>query len=138
MVGVRSVHSWDFNVADWTSTSIGKIQLLWLIASKSVDARDHCIWHRDIIPTTPNKFLSCVELHKFEAALQVSTGPKRNGALCYGVLAVARSIFLVHLKLLSNLETQVFFVIEDLTRHDGFWAQSIRNSTLRWEEIKQF
>ena len=32
------------------------------------------------IPTTPNNSLSCVERHKFEAALQVSTGPKRNEA----------------------------------------------------------
>ena len=81
---------------------------------------------------------SCVERNKFEAALQVSTGPKRNGALCSGVLAVARSIFLMHLIVLSNLETHLFFVIKDLTRHDGFWSQSIRNSTLSWEEIKQF
>ena len=86
----------------------------------------------------PNNFISCVEHHKSEAALQVSTGPKRNGALCSGVLDVASSILLMHLTVLSDLETQVFFVIEDLTRHDGFWAQSIRNTTLRWEEIKQF
>ena len=97
MVDVRWIHCWDFDVANWTSMSIGKKQLLWLIASKSVDARDHCIWHRDNIPTTPNNLLSCVERHKFEAALQVSTRPKQNGAFCYGLLAVARSIFLMHL-----------------------------------------
>ena len=138
MVGVRLVHSWYFNVAYWTSASIGKNQLLWLVAAKSVDARDHCIWHRDKIPTTPKMFPSCVERHKLDAALQVSTGPNQNGAFCSGVLAVARSILLMHLTVLSDLETQVFFVIEDLTRHDGFWAQSIRNSTILWEEIKQF
>ena len=44
----------------------------------------------------------------------------------------------MHLTLLTDLETQVFVVIDDLTRHDGFWVQSIRNSTVRWEEIKQF
>ena len=44
----------------------------------------------------------------------------------------------MHLTILSFLEAQVFFVIEDITRHDSFWAQSIRNFTLSWEEIKQF
>ena len=44
----------------------------------------------------------------------------------------------MHLKVLYNMETQVFFVIKDLTVHDGFWAQSVRNSTLRLEEIEQF
>ena len=44
----------------------------------------------------------------------------------------------MNLTVFSDLETQVFFVIEDITRHDGFWAQSIRNLTLCWEEIKQF
>ena len=108
MVGVRSVHPWDFDIADGTSTSIGKKQLLWLVAALSVDTRDHCIWHRDNIPTTPNNFLSCVERHKFESALQVSTAPKLNGAFCSGVIAVARSIFLVHLAVMSDLEAQIF------------------------------
>ena len=138
MVGVRSVHPWDFDIADGTSTSIGKKQLLWLVAALSVDTRDHCIWHQDNIPTTPNNFLSCDDRNKFESALQVSSGPKRNGAFCSRVLAVAKIISLMHLTVLSDLEAQVFFVIKDLTRHDGFWPQSIRNSTLRWEEIKQY
>ena len=109
MVGVISVHFWDFNVTDWTSTSIGKNQLLWFIASKSVGARDNCIWHQDNTPTTPNNVFPVLNTMKFEAALQVSTGTKRNGALCSGVLAVVRRIFLMHLTVLSDLETQVFF-----------------------------
>ena len=114
MVGVRSVHSWDFDIADGPSTSIGKNQLIWLVASKSVDIHDHCIWHWDNIPNTP-KNKSCVEHHTFEAALHVSTGPKLNGALCSGVMAVARIINLMQLTVLSDMDTQVFFVIEDLT-----------------------
>ena len=43
----------------------------------------------------------------------------------------------MHLTVLSDMGTQVFFIIGDFTRHDGFWDQSIINSTLRWEEIKQ-
>ena len=50
---------------------------------------------------------------------------------------VARGILLVHLTVLSDLETQVLFVVKSLTRHDGFWAESIRNSSLRREEIEQ-
>ena len=117
MVGVRWVHSWYFDVANWTSASIVKNHLLWLVASKIVDARDHCIWHRDNNPTTPNNFLSCVERHKFKAVLQVSTGPKRNGALCSGVLDIARSIFLVQLTVLSNMETQVIFC-----NQESYWT----------------
>ena len=70
----------------------------------------------------PNNFLSCVAYHKFKSALQVSTGTKKNVTLCYGVLAIVRIILLVHLAVLSNMETQVFLVIEDLTGHDDFWT----------------
>ena len=138
MVDIRWIHSWDFDVADWTSRFIGKNKLLWLVDSKRIDARDQCIWNWDNIPTTPNNFLSCVERHKFKAALQVSIGTKRNGALCYGVLDISRSILLMHLTVFSNLETQVFLVINDLNGHYGFWTQSVINSALRWEEIEQF
>ena len=117
MVDAKWVHSWDFDVADWTSVSIGKDQLLWLVAAKRVDARDHCIWHRYNIQTTLNNLLSCVERYKFEAALQVSTRPKRNGTLCSGAMYIARIIFLVHRTVLSDMETQVFFVIENITGH---------------------
>ena len=119
-----------FHVTYWMSASIGLKHLLCLVGANSVDVRDHCIWHRYNIPTAPNVFLSCIERHTFKDALQVSTGPKRNGALCYGFLAIARSIFLMHITVLSNLETQLFFVINNITRYYGFWAQSIRNYTL--------
>ena len=33
---------------------------------------------------------------------------------------------------------QVFLVVEHLTRHNGFWTESIQNSSLRREEIEQF
>ena len=39
--------------------------------------------------------------------------------------------------LLTNLEMQVLLVVKRLTRHDCFWAESIRNSSLHWEEIEQ-
>ena len=108
--GISIWSAYAFDIANWMSTSINKNQLLWLVAAKSVDAHDHCIWHPDNIPTTPNNFLSCFERRKFEANLQVSTGTKQNGAFCYGVLAVSRSILLIHLTVLSDLEAQVFFV----------------------------
>ena len=44
----------------------------------------------------------------------------------------------MHLTVLFDLETQVFFVINNLTGHYGFWSQRVRNSTLRWEEVDQF
>ena len=105
MVNIRWIQFWDFNSANWTSVSIGKTQFLYLFAAKSVDLSDHCIRHWDKIPTAPNNFIFCVERHKFKAAMQVSTGPKLNGALFSRVLTIARSIFLVHLTVLSNLET---------------------------------
>ena len=44
----------------------------------------------------------------------------------------------MHLTVLSDMETQVFLVIDDLTGHDGFWTQSVRIPALCWEEIEQF
>jgi hypothetical protein len=46
--------------------------------------------------------------------------------------------FLVHLTTLPDLKTQVMFIIESLPRHDGFGAESIRNSPLWWEEVEEF
>ena len=43
----------------------------------------------------------------------------------------------MHLTVLSELQTQVLFVVERLTGHDGFRTESIRNSSLRREEIEQ-
>ena len=57
--------------------------------------------------------------------------------LVLGWRLFARGIFLVHLTVLSDLETQVLFVVKSLTRHDGFRAESIRNSSLHREEIEQ-
>ena len=138
MLGVKWVHSWDFDVADWTSASIGKNKFLWLVAAKSVVAPDHFVCHWYNVPTTHNNFISYVERHKFKATLQVSTGTKQNGAICYWVMAIARSILLMHLTVLSDMETRLFFVIENLTRHYGFGYQSAIYSALRWEEIDQF
>ena len=44
----------------------------------------------------------------------------------------------MHLTVLSNMDTQLFFVAKDLTAQNGLWNQSIRNSALCWEEIEQF
>ena len=43
----------------------------------------------------------------------------------------------MHLTVLSKLEMQVLFVVKSFTRHDGFWAEIIQDSSLRWEEIEQ-
>jgi hypothetical protein len=37
---------------------------------------------------------------------------------------------------MCNLETQVFLVVESLSRYDGLWAESVGNSSFRWEEIE--
>jgi hypothetical protein len=44
----------------------------------------------------------------------------------------------MHLTVLSNLETQAFLAVESLSRHDGLWAESVRNPSFRWEEIEHF
>ena len=103
-----------------------------LVAAKSVDLINHCIWIWDNIPSTPNNFFSFVKRHKSKYALLVSTGPKRNGALWSRVLTIARRILRMHLTLFSNLETKVFLVVEDLIGHDGFGSQSVRYSALCW------
>jgi hypothetical protein len=99
------MHSWDFGVADETSVSIGKNELLWLIASQRVHTCDHCIRHRNHISTSPNDFLSTAQSHKFESALQVSAWPQTDCSFRFGPLTVARGILLVHLTVLSDLET---------------------------------
>jgi hypothetical protein len=30
----------------------------------------------------------------------------------------------------------VLLVVESLSRHDGLWAESVRNSSFNWEEIE--
>jgi hypothetical protein len=37
---------------------------------------------------------------------------------------------------MSNLKTQVFFVVESLSRHNGLRAESVGNSSFLWEEIE--
>ena len=39
----------------------------------------------------------------------------------------------MYLTVLSNLETQLFLVVEGLTGHDGFGTQSVRYSSLSQE-----
>jgi hypothetical protein len=51
-------------------------------------------------------------------------------------LTIAQGIFLEHLTALYNLETQVYLVVESLSRHKGLWAESAGNSSFHWEEVE--
>ena len=63
------IHSWDFNISDEMSVSIGKNQLLRLIASQCIHTSDHHVRHGNDIPTSPNNFLSGIQSHELESTL---------------------------------------------------------------------
>jgi hypothetical protein len=99
------MRSWELRVADEMSVSIGKDELLWLVASQCIHTRNHCIRHWNRIPTSPNDFLSTAQSHKFESAMQISARSQTDSSFCSGPLTVAWGIFFVHLTVLSDLET---------------------------------
>jgi hypothetical protein len=68
--------------------------------------------------------------------LQIATGDKINLSLGAGNLAVVKVIFLVNLALLSDLQTQVFLVVQSLTGHDGFWNEGVGDISLRQKKQK--
>ena len=59
-------------------------------------------------------------------------GPSEMAPLVQGIWLLQ-----VHLAVLTNLENQVLLVVKRFTRHNRFWAESIRNPTLGREEIEQ-
>ena len=69
--------------------------------------------------------------------MQVSTWSKGNRALGSCTLTVAWFLLLVHLAVLTNLQAQMLLVIEGLARHDSLGAESVGDSSLRWEEIQE-
>jgi hypothetical protein len=82
-----------------------------------------------------SNFLSSIQRQELVSSLEITTGSKQNGTLSSWTLTIAPGIFLVHLTVLSHLETQVFLVVKSLSRH-GLWVESVGNSSFRWEEIE--
>jgi hypothetical protein len=74
IVLLLGIHSWDFNIADKTSVSIGEGHLLGLIAALWVDSINNEIRHGKYIPTAKNDFLAAVQSHKLESALKIAAG----------------------------------------------------------------
>jgi hypothetical protein len=153
-ISARSTPWMDFNVSrvktsairvshfivitDDASVAVSKSHLFGLVSTQSDYPFDDYIVHGNHVPTAPNNLLSCVQRHKFESTLQITTWSKSNGALATRMHTVSRGDFLVHLTILLNLKMPVMFIIETLPRHDGFGAQSIRNPPLWREEVKEF
>ncbi len=92
--------------------------------------------HGNHVPASASNFLSGIQSHKLVSTLKITTGSKQNGTLSSWTLTIVLGIFLMHLTVLSNLEAQVFLVVESLSSHNGLWAEHVGNSSLHWEEIE--
>jgi hypothetical protein len=105
------VHSWYFNIADKMPVSIGESHFMGMVTALCVDSINHKIGHGNDIPTATKYFSAAVQSHKLESALKIADGSKRNRSLGPSDLTVTRVVFLVHLAILSELETQMFLVV---------------------------
>jgi hypothetical protein len=68
------IHSWDFNIADNMSVSIGEGRVLGLITAECVDSINHEIRHGTDTPAATKNSLAAAQSHKLESALKIADG----------------------------------------------------------------
>jgi hypothetical protein len=74
VVILLGIHSWDFNIADKTSVSIGEGHFLGLITALCVDSINHEIRHGNDIPTATKTFIAAIQSHKLDSTLKIADG----------------------------------------------------------------
>jgi hypothetical protein len=99
------IHSWDFHISDETAMAVSEHHEAWLVFAQLVDTIDYDIRQKDHVPTASYNFLAGIQSHELETAFEISTWAKGN--LSFGAidLTVARSIFLMNLAILTDLQT---------------------------------
>jgi hypothetical protein len=77
----------------------------WLVFAQLINTIDYDIRKRDYIPTVSYNFLAGIQIHQLKTALEISTWSKGNRSFGASDLTVARSIFLMNLAILADLQT---------------------------------
>jgi hypothetical protein len=99
------IHSWDFLVSDETTMAVPECHKVWLVFAQLIDMTDNDIWKRDHVPTALYNFLARIQSHEPETALEISTWAKGNRSFGVSDLTVSRSIFLMNLEIMPDLQT---------------------------------
>ena len=107
-----SICSYYIDIYNWLFFYIPECDMLRLVLAKCVNLVKHCISHWYLLPTVPYDFLSCCQNHKVITALLVATWSQTNITLCYSFLVAVGCLILMHLTVLSILQSYMLFVIQ--------------------------
>jgi hypothetical protein len=99
------IHSWDFHISDETTMAVRELHKAWLVFVQLIETIDYDIRQRDHVPAASYNFLARILSHELETALEISTWAKANRSFGASDLTVSRSIFLMNLAILANLQT---------------------------------
>jgi hypothetical protein len=99
------IHSWDFHISDETTMAVRERHEAWLVFAQLIYTIDYDIRHRYHVPTASYNFLARIQSHELETALEISTWAKGNRSFGASDLTFRRSIFLMNLAILANLQT---------------------------------
>jgi hypothetical protein len=105
------IHSWDFHIFDETTMAVREHHKACLVSAQLIDTVDYDIRHRDHVPTALNNFIARFKSHELETALEIFTWAKGNRSFGASNLNVSRSIFLMNLEILADLQTYMFLEI---------------------------
>jgi hypothetical protein len=83
----------------------------WLVFVQLIDTIDYDIRHRDHVPAASYNFIARIQSHELETALEISTWATGNRSFGASGLTVSRSIFLMNLGILADLQTYMFLEI---------------------------
>jgi hypothetical protein len=99
------IHSWDFNISDETTMAVRERHKAWLVFAQLIDTIDYDIQQRDHVPIASYNFLAIIQSRELETTLDISTWAKGNRSFGASDLTVSRSIFLINLAILADLQT---------------------------------
>jgi Uri superfamily endonuclease len=77
----------------------------WLVFAQLIETIDYDIRQRDHVPTASYNFLAIIQSDELETALEISTWAEGNRSFGASDLTVSRSIFLMNLAILADLQT---------------------------------
>ena len=80
-----------------------------LVADLCFDADDHRVCHGNQVPIPSDCFLALIQFHERISALDIPTGTKVDFPLGYESLDIAWDLLLMHLTVLSQMQTEALF-----------------------------
>jgi hypothetical protein len=85
--------------------AVRELHKAWLVFAQLIDTINYDIRQRDHVPTVSYNFLARIQSHELETALEISTWAKGNCSFGASDLTVLRSISLMDLSILADLQT---------------------------------